>query len=131
MALNSKDPSCSNCTSKESEMWHTNEENEILCANCNKKLESNDNDCKPPTCNTNEDDFKKLELKEDFSNEKKEEDDPENYLKEKETQKLEKKEAKRRTRKGKSTSKGNFLKGKGRRIIFKKSVSLYFIVRII
>ena len=40
----------------------------------------------------------------------------------------EKKDSKRKTRKGKQGTKGNFLKGKGRRIIFKKSVSLFIFI---
>ncbi|KAB7499798.1 hypothetical protein Anas_14443, partial [Armadillidium nasatum] len=122
-------PECSHCKTKDSSLWQKGPEKEVLCQCCqklkNQKLNGNGKETSDKSSSSSENERK--ESSQETINSKKSSKEEENE-KDKEggsTKQADKKDCKRRTRKGKYGGKGNIPKGKGRRYIFKKSGTYY------
>ncbi|KAB7494136.1 GATA zinc finger domain-containing protein 1 [Armadillidium nasatum] len=120
-------PECSHCKTKDSSLWQKGPEKEVLCQCCqklkNQKLNGNGKETSDKSSSSSENERK--ESSQETINSKKSSKEEENE-KDKEggsTKQADKKDCKRRTRKGKYGGKGNIPKGKGRRYIFKKSAT--------
>ncbi|XP_045601786.1 GATA zinc finger domain-containing protein 1 [Procambarus clarkii] len=129
-------PSCANCKIDESTIWHKDEDDHVLCMDCYAVVNTVDPQLTPqkPLKDGNEDeqDDKREEDKIDVDDHKDADssngnggrDDDQDGDKDKDSAKgSEKRETKRKTRKGRQGGKGSIPKGKGRRYIFKKSAT--------
>ncbi|XP_071550955.1 uncharacterized protein [Panulirus ornatus] len=128
-------PECIKCKASVSNLWRKDDKDQVLCTECynmahviNPKLtpvrtskdrEEDEQDVKKEEDKLEADDIKDA----DSSNGNGGRDDDQDGDKDKDLGKgLEKRETKRKTRKGRQGGKGSIPKGKGRRYIFKKSV---------
>ena len=115
-------PVCCKCKATECPIWHK-ENDQIYCTDCktslNKQKQINNNDG-----SDNDRDDQCGSAKEDKNVDEEMKDIDESSTKEKKDDE-DKKETKRKTRKGGKGGKGSIPKGKGRRCIFKKSVSFF------
>lgn len=129
-------PECAKCKITECSIWQKDDRDQILCTNCfttahtsgskssspkNQKDKSDDSD-------SGKKEDEKMETEEskeaDSSNGNGVKEEEQEGDKDKESAKnLEKRDTKRRTRKGRQGGKGSVPKGKGRRYIFKKSAT--------
>lgn len=134
-------PECVKCKTSASNLWRKDDRDQVLCAECytvanvgNPKVApvrtAKDRDEDEQEAKKEEDKLETDDLKDaDSSNGNGGRDDDHDGDKDKDSGKcLEKRETKRKTRKGRQGGKGSIPKGKGRRYIFKKSVSTYYII---
>lgn len=125
-------PVCDKCGTKETNLWHKDDNDQILCTECQagaqpraaakapRGRDEDDQDGTRDDDKADPDDHKDA----DSSNGNGGKDDDQDGDKDKDSgRSSEKRETKRRTRKGRQGGKGGVPKGKGRRYIFKKSVS--------
>lgn len=129
-------PVCEKCGTKETNLWHKDDNDQILCSECyasaacpqarvqsraQRSRDEEDQEGARDDDKMDQDDHKDA----DSSNGNGGKDDDHDGDKDKDSgRSSEKRETKRRTRKGRQGGKGSVPKGKGRRYIFKKSVSV-------
>ena len=129
-------PVCDKCGTKESNLWHKDDSDQIVCCECqtsavcpqprvppkpSRSRDDDDQDTARDEDKMDQDDHKDA----DSSNGNGGKDEDQDGDKDKDSSRSsDKRETKRRTRKGRQGGKGSVPKGKGRRYIFKKSVSI-------
>lgn len=129
-------PECVRCKVTECNIWRRDERDQVLCTDCFSSVHAANPKLTPPKTlgkegEEDEEETRKDEKMDaeehkdaDSSNGNGGKDEDHEGEKDKETGKTsEKRETKRKTRKGRQGGKGSIPKGKGRRYIFKKSVS--------
>lgn len=128
-------PVCDKCGTKETNLWHKDDNDQILCSECqasavcphprappraSRSRDEDDHDTARDEDKGDQDDHKDA----DSSNGNGGKDDDQDGDKDKDSSRSsDKRETKRRTRKGRQGGKGSVPKGKGRRYIFKKSAT--------
>lgn len=122
-------PECSNCKSNESQIWQRGASDEVLCITCFKNINGKpESDTSDGTDGKNSIDIKK-DPDECDPAVKSHREDEENDERDREVRvNLDKKECKRKNRKGRPGMRSNVPKGKSRRYIFKKNVSVLFVL---
>lgn len=134
-------PECVRCKATECSIWRRDERDQVLCTACSSSAQAAHPPRTPPKTPGKEDEEDARRDEEDARKDDKADaeehkdadssngnggkDEDHEGEKDKETGKTsEKRETKRKTRKGRQGGKGSIPKGKGRRYIFKKSVSM-------
>ena len=125
-------PECAKCKATESSIWQRDDKEQVLCTQCFVSTCSPDKFSPKKIEEDTEDDGKREEQMDlddgkDADSLGGKEEEVENDKEKEASRSADKRDCKRRTRKGRQGGKGSIPKGKGRRYIFKKSVRLHWL----